>query len=1058
MSKSMSGRRGVLPAMLLAAGLVLSALLPQGTPAADGPVVYTDLLKNGGFERNFPVTPGQILNWSYPSSLCQIEDDEVHSGAHALAFRRTTDAAGATAWLVSDTLKAVPGWNYRLSLYARCSDGKLAKEKGFALSGKIEWLSAEKDAQGRATGRPGGPLSAEDAFARTDADFDWEKFEKTASAPEGAAFLRVRIGCDSLLGKLLVDDVRLEEGNRPGVVLAAIADSRLTRPLPVLCAPKSLDPVQIDGKLDDAAWREAAAAELRPSGAGVRLSERTYSYVTYGPDSLYIGFRCMQSMMGEIVARGKDRDDNLWQDDCVEVFLCPADTPGDYYHFIVNLTGVIYDAYAKRSSWNGQVRAATSSDDKSWSVEMAIPFETLKVKCPDAGTVWRLNLNREQKSRNELSGWAYTGGAFHKPDKFGYLFFAGDCQGGGTQKGTVRGRILDATGTAGGVEVYLAGKMVLTDAGGRFEVPDAPGGRQFLIATSRRHLPVAGTVEVGGDVLLAPITLKNVDPYAYEYVLPGAADQNEYAIYTNSCLDAAHPDIPPKAGDLKDKIQTFATPGEWEPVTFTIYAKQDLGQVSVTAGPLAGEEKQIPAENLDVRSVTLLHKRTMYAEPANCLIVSPETIETFSALDIPSRTFRQVWITIRVPPDLPAGRYTGKIAVRPEKAAERSIAVSLDVLPIKLLKPPGKRFGIYPGRAPLDRPDYVRDWAEHDVEIVTGSAAVYPVQKDGQVSYDLSGVERAIADLKAAKMRGPIPVSCRVSYSICDAATRKEIKRVSEKEEQHALYVQGIAATKKLWEEKGAPPLLFYPIDEPFSHGYADLYKTLASWSHETPGAKVFVTTTVEPMRDPSVDQVTDVRCYHGGDADACVEQAGGFDAFAKEIAQSGDEAWFYYNGVFSYEQGRAEFSRLVNGFYFWLAPYRVHIPWCYMSYGNDPYDDTDTDTRACEQCIFVYPHPDNGRPIPTVQWEGFREGADDLRYLATLEALTRKLKGNESAKEEVEKAAQTLQAIREELLGKGPTAPKLLRSLSSGDYTRMRRQIADRIVALSKFVPEGTK
>ncbi|NOZ19707.1 MAG: DUF4091 domain-containing protein [Planctomycetes bacterium] len=1039
-------RFGMVAAAMVCVGAMSAAAQPEE-------IVYTNLLKNGGFERNFPVTEGKILNWTFSPPYVRMEIDDVHSGARALMLRSSKEGQAVSTALRSDVLRVVPGREYRVIVHAKCSAGKLSEKDGSALAGKIEWLGPRDGKKGKSN-RPGKVKAEQEIITHNEPGFDWQTFEGTATAPDDAAYARLWIGCRGLVGELLLDDIKFEEGIRPNATLAVDPASKIRKPVPAMCVRQSLAPLEIDGKLDDPAWHMATRVRLWGSGAGVRPRDRTYAYVTYDPEHLCIGFRCMQAEMNKIIAQGKDRDDSVWLDDCVEVFIRTAAESGEYYQFIVNLTGVIFDAFARKSSWNGEVSVATSNDEKSWTVEMAIPFATLTVKRPTPGAVWRINLNREQKSRDELSAWAYTGGAFHRQEKFGYIVFEGPPPAAAEPKTTVAGRVLDRNGTAGGVDVWLGAERALTDTAGRFAFNNISPGKYFVVVTSPRHEPVAGSVEVTGETVLAPITLKNINPYSYHFPLPGA-EEEAYAVYAGECLSPAHPDRPPRLQMLNKKIEVFASPGEYEPMTFTIFANADIGEVQVTAEELAGLGGEIPAEDMDVRAVRLLFKRTMYAEPADRLIISPETIESFHSIRMAAKTFRQIWITMKVPDDLLPGKYEGKILIQPERGPERDVKIALDVLPIRLNKSPRKRFGVYAGCAPVGRPDYARDWRAHGVETVNGWVYVTPLLDGDNLTFDLRGLERLITDVARAGLRGPIPVSCRIGYSIRDAKTRKLVRRAAADDAKRALYVQAVEAIKALWDGKKAPPMLFYPIDEPFSHGRTDLYKQLATWIHEVPDTKVFVTTTVEPMQDPAIDAVTDVRCYHGGTADAYVEKTGGFGKLAAEIAASGDEAWFYYNGVFSYEQGRGEFTRLVNGFYFWLAPYRVHMPWCYMAYGNDPFDDTDTDGRACEECIFVYPHPDDGRPIPTVQWEGYREGVDDMKYLFTLERLVAKAKKKGAADQEVSDAVQVLETIKGELLEKGPTAPKLMKALGPGDYQRMRRWLADRIVALSKALGE---
>jgi len=57
---------------------------------------------------------------------------------------------------------------------------------------------------------------------------------------------------------------------------------------------------------------------------------------------------------------------------------------------------------------------------------------------------------------------------------------------------------------------------------------------------------------------------------------------------------------------------------------------------------------------------------------------------------------------------------------------------------------------------------------------------------------------------------------------------------------------------------------------------------------------------------------------------------------------------------------------------------------WAYQCPANDPYLDLDGDT----DWILQYPPASDRKGGPALHWEAFREGIDDLRYIATLERL----------------------------------------------------------------------
>ncbi|PJE70208.1 hypothetical protein COU97_00965, partial [Candidatus Shapirobacteria bacterium CG10_big_fil_rev_8_21_14_0_10_48_15] len=98
----------------------------------------------------------------------------------------------------------------------------------------------------------------------------------------------------------------------------------------------------------------------------------------------------------------------------------------------------------------------------------------------------------------------------------------------------------------------------------------------------------------------------------------------------------------------------------------------------------------------------------------------------------------------------------------------------------------------------------------------------------------------------------------------------------------------------------------------------------------------------------------------------------------------AGKECWFYANST--NRGNETEFARRTFGFWFYKVPFTHQYPWAYRYYTLDPFDDTD---GSWGDFVYIYPdEADDWSPsLPALKWEGMREGVDDLRYLATLEA-----------------------------------------------------------------------
>ncbi len=199
-------------------------------------------------------------------------------------------------------------------------------------------------------------------------------------------------------------------------------------PTPLATVGKTDKPPAIDGKLDDACWQAGASAVLSnfvlPDMSAL-ATVQTEARLCYDAQKLYLGVRCEEPNIASLRAYSKTRDEAVWRDDCIEIFLDANHDRKSYYHVIVNSLGTIFDASEPGDeSWNAAIEAKASVGDDSWTAELAIPFADLG-GAPEVGAIWGFNLGRERYAGEEnLSIWSPTYAKFHEPDRFGEIVFA----------------------------------------------------------------------------------------------------------------------------------------------------------------------------------------------------------------------------------------------------------------------------------------------------------------------------------------------------------------------------------------------------------------------------------------------------------------------------------------------------------------------------------------------------------------------------------------------------------------------------------------------------------
>jgi len=205
--------------------------------------------------------------------------------------------------------------------------------------------------------------------------------------------------------------------------------------------------IHVDGRLDEAVWKAAEPVRLGAKN-GTEPKQATTARILWDDYYLYFAFDCEDS---HIWSTMKKRDEPLYREEVVEVFI-DADSDGEtYLELEVNPLGILWDGYilntgARRVgilAWNSfGIRWAVhlegtlndpSDTDKGWSAELALPLTDIYTAPnlpPRAGDSWRLNLYRIDLpdgagKRGEGSAWSpVSGRTFHDPDCFGEVIFS----------------------------------------------------------------------------------------------------------------------------------------------------------------------------------------------------------------------------------------------------------------------------------------------------------------------------------------------------------------------------------------------------------------------------------------------------------------------------------------------------------------------------------------------------------------------------------------------------------------------------------------------------------
>jgi hypothetical protein len=189
-------------------------------------------------------------------------------------------------------------------------------------------------------------------------------------------------------------------------------------PRPALVAVRSAGVILVDGHLDEMDWARADSTstdfiQVQPA-PGFPASEPTVIRILYDDRNLYIGATLYESEPEKLIVPGLEQDYSTHDSDILGIALDTYHDRQNGFLWAINPAGAVWDAQAFDDSrnvnmaWEGIVDVRTSVGDDRWTVEMAIPFTTLRYTPARGEQTWGLAFSRRIRHLNEESNWAPT--------------------------------------------------------------------------------------------------------------------------------------------------------------------------------------------------------------------------------------------------------------------------------------------------------------------------------------------------------------------------------------------------------------------------------------------------------------------------------------------------------------------------------------------------------------------------------------------------------------------------------------------------------------------------
>jgi len=421
-------------------------------------------------------------------------------------------------------------------------------------------------------------------------------------------------------------------------------------------------------------------------------------------------------------------------------------------------------------------------------------------------------------------------------------------------------------------------------------------------------------------------------------------------------------DIVPSGIEVLDAVHLWGSPNQYVTATFSLRALVNASEVNIDLSGVKSPEWRLDSSHFELR-VAQLRDRSIAAYSEHTALTGKGTIPDLLLRDdrtvfppsgkqggfggghcvtsIPAHESRQIWMTVQIPTYCPPGEFRGVVNIQVKGSKERnlSIPVVLNVLPIDL-KPVDGYYGSF-YRCSID-----------------------PKSKGGITSKQL------LSDLQFQVMYGLNAATLydgakMIPYARQAGMTQPPVSMVPRTTDGGNWEDE---ARRQVAEAKamGFPDLYFYGVDEAHTDDAVKLARSAGERS-----MKAGIHEQDSFMSPADYDKLKDV-------VSRPVMMMYNFNTYSahNELVDYANQKGFQ---PISYWFSNASYplrDRALVGLYNTACGYLGTAPWASQDYG---------DSGPSADYFYFYPDK-TGEPIPTIRFEAYRQGIDDVRYLQAMD------------------------------------------------------------------------
>lgn len=469
---------------------------------------------------------------------------------------------------------------------------------------------------------------------------------------------------------------------------------------------------------------------------------------------------------------------------------------------------------------------------------------------------------------------------------------------------------------------------------------------------------------------------------ARDFVRRTGKAQKSWVYFTQPAIDNSTVVLPwtlPAESAVNAPIGLQICRGEFEPYGLGMLSLGVVRQVKVQATDLQGAgDAVLPAKSVDIRVMKRWYQAGHYSEVQSGRELVPELLlyndalvkadlihqknvlnftgapkdaTTLQAFDLEPLYTKFLWVTVRAPDDAASGVYRGAIRISGTGVRDLVVPLRVEVLPFELEENP-KIASMYYGHSV---------GGKQGADLERYRRQLINMREHGLTNPAFQGDRRELALRKELRLnQGPLLTHSGFNIG-------KYMGRDNYTDAEVAELKAVVDRFNALAEEFGYDGAYLYAIDEASAETLAAEVPVFRLLERLGGGAWAACLSDFEEIAAKDLQ----LPVYCGFPRKELVDKvhAAGHKIMRYASPQGGTEDPWQY--------------RYYYGLVLWELNMDGGCTYTYQSSVGNPWDDFDGN-GTYRDFMMTYPGADG--PIDTVQWEGYREGNDDLRYMATLE------------------------------------------------------------------------